>query len=495
MKNKISVRLSVYFALALLVFAVVIGVTFTALFRQHTLDMTKQDMEARSALIAEKLSPYLENQAEDQSQEQAQKGTQSGTGYGAFLRNLDAIAMADVWVVDKNLDLITTGLVASQNYTYQDLPPNAEEVVSEVFAGETTFSESFSNLLETPTLTVGTPIFSSGGEVVGVVLLHSPVEGTDTAVSQGITILIISIAVALAISVLISTRLSYTFTRPLTALKNTTLRLSEGDYSVRTDIRQKDEIGVLAASLDVLSDRLREAEQQSEKYEKMRNDFIANISHELRTPLTVVRGSLEALMDGVVTDEGRRREYLGQMLTETKLLQRLVGDLLDLARLQNMDFKIEKQPVPLCNILQDVKRGAENVAAQKNVSVSLALESEDCIMLGDWDRVRQMFMVVVDNAVKFSPAGGAVSVRLWRENETLLVSVVDNGRGIPKSELPGIFDRFAKTDDPLNKGGAGLGLAIAKQIAVRHDTTIRVQSEEGKGTEFIFEIPKFEPEQ
>ena len=137
MKSRISVRLAVYFALALLVFAVAIGFTFTALFRQHTLDITKQDMEARSAVIAERISPYLENQSQDQlqEQEQEQRGTQSGTGYGAFLRNLDAVAMADVWVVDKNLDLITTGPVASQNYTYQDLPPNAEEVVSEVFAG------------------------------------------------------------------------------------------------------------------------------------------------------------------------------------------------------------------------------------------------------------------------------------------------------------------------------------------------------------------------
>lgn len=492
MKSKISVRLAVYFALALLVFAVAIGFIFTALFRQHTLDMTKQDMEARSAVIAERLSPYLENQAQDQLQEQEQKGTQSGTGYGAFLRNLDAVAMADVWVVDKNLDLITTGPVASQNYTYQDLPPNAEEVVSEVFAGKTTFSESFSNLMETPTLTVGTPIFSSGGEIVGVVLLHSPVEGTDTAVSQGITILIISIAIALAVSVLISTRLSYTFTRPLTALKNTTLKLAEGDYSVRTDIRQSDEIGVLAASLDVLSDRLKEAEQQSAKYEKMRNDFIANVSHELRTPLTVLRGSLEALMDGVVTDDERRDQYLAQMLAETKLLQRLVGDLLDLARLQNMDFKIEKQPAALCSILQDVKRGAENVAAQKNVSVSLAIQSEDCIMLGDFDRIRQMFMVVVDNAVKFSSEGGEVFVRLSEKEKTLLVSVRDNGKGIPQNELPGIFDRFAKTEDPVNKGGTGIGLAIAKQIALRHGITIRVKSEEGRGTEFIFEIPKYE---
>jgi len=491
MKNRISVRLAVYFALALLVFAVAIGFTFTALFRQHTLDMTKQDMENRATLIAEKMSPYLASQAQDQAA-QEQRGTQNGTGYGAFLKNLDAIAMSDVWIVDRNLDLITTGVAALKNYTYQDLPANAEEVVSEVFAGKTTFSESFSNLLETPSLTVGTPIFGESGEVVGVVLLHSPVEGMDTAITQGIIILVLSIAVALGVSVLLSTRLSLTFTRPLTALKNTTGRLAEGDYSVRTDIRRADEIGTLASSIDVLSVRLKEAEQQSEKFEKMRNDFIANVSHELRTPLTVVRGSLEALLDGVVTDGERTREYMEQMLAETKLLQRLVGDLLDLAKLQNMDFRIEKQPVALCGILQDVQRGARNIAAQKGVKVGLSLQSEDCVMLGDWDRIRQMFMVVVDNAVKFSPEGGEVSVRLW-EDEHIFVSVRDSGKGISREELPDIFEKFSKTDDPSNIGGTGLGLAIAKQIAVRHDILIEVESEEGKGTEFIFKIPRHTP--
>ncbi len=492
MKHKISVRLAVYFALALLVFAVAIGFTFTALFAQHTLDMTKRDMESRATLIAEKLSPYLAEQAQDQGG-QEQRGSQGGTGYGAFLRNLDAIAMTDVWIVDKNLDLITTGVAQAKNYTYQDLPANAEEVVAEVFAGKTTFSESFSNLFEAQTLTVGTPIFGDAGEVVGVVLLHSPAIGMDDAVAQGIFILVISIAVALAVSVLLSTRLSLTFTRPLTALKNTTLDLADGDYSVRTDIRSKDEIGTLASSVDVLAERLKEAERQSEKFEKMRNDFVANVSHELRTPLTVIRGSLEALLDGVVTEKEREREYLGQMLGETKLLQRLVGDLLDLSKLQNMDFKIEKQPIPLCNILTDVKRGAERVATQKKIKIGLEIASENCVMLGDWDRIRQMFMVVADNAVKFSPEGGEVSVLLW-EDEKLYVSVKDNGRGISQKELPDIFDKFAKTDDPANRGGTGLGLAIAKQIAVRHDILINVKSEEGKGTEFIFEIPKYDPD-
>jgi len=489
MKNKISVRLAVYFALALLVFAVAISFTFTALFRQHTLDMTKQDLEARAAVIAEKLSPYLDNQTHDS----AQNAGQSGTGYGAFLRNLDAIAMADVWIVDKNLDMVTSGAVASKNYTYQDLPLGAEEVVSEVFAGKTTFSESFSSLLETPVLTVGTPIFGETGEVVGVVLLHSSALGMDDAIAQGIIILIISIGVALAVSIFISTRLSLTFTRPLTAIKNTTQKLAKGDYSVRTDIKRTDEIGTLASSIDVLAVRLREAERQSEKFEKMRNDFVAGVSHELRTPLTVIRGSLEALLDGVVTDPDRAREYMGQMLSETRLLQRLVGDLLDLAKLQNMDFKTEKQPVPLCDILRDAKRGAENVAAPKEVSVSLELGSEDCVMLGDWDRIRQMFMVVIDNAIKFSPRGGEIAIRLWKD-KNLFVSIKDNGRGIPKDELPDIFDKFAKTDHPANQGGTGLGLAIAKQIAVRHDISINVQSEVGAGTEFIFVIPKYDPD-
>lgn len=179
-------------------------------------------------------------------------GGRSG-GYGVYLRFLDDIAMADVWIVDENLELITSGM-AGRQYNYADLPQDAKVVVKEVFEGNTTFSKGFSDLLNTPTLTVGTPI-QSGGKVIGALLLHSPVEGMNEATAQGVNILAISISIALLLSILLSVMLALAFTKPLKKMKNSAILLAGGDYTAETGVRQNDEIGELASAIDVLSER------------------------------------------------------------------------------------------------------------------------------------------------------------------------------------------------------------------------------------------------
>ena len=247
--------------------------------------------------------------------------------------------------------------MSGDSYNYADLPEDASLVVKEVFSGSTTFSEGFSALLSTPTLTVGTPI-EVNGQVVGAVLLHSPVEGVYDATMQGVGILAISTLAALFLAVILSVFLALTFTKPLNKMKNAALLLAEGNYTVKTDVRQKDEIGELATAIDILSEKLLDAKRESNKLDMLRRDFVANISHELKTPVTVIRGSLEALCDEVVTDPEQVKNYHRQMLSESVSLQRLVNDLLDLSRLQNTDFKIEMQKQNLCDILSDAVRSA-----------------------------------------------------------------------------------------------------------------------------------------
>lgn len=474
-KNKIVFKLILYFSAALLLFSVIISIVFMMLFQGQTVALHKADLEKRAVSMASTLSEYLT--------------TGSGTrmmgggqgGYGAYLRFLDDIAMADVWIVDENLELITGSRMAGDEYNYTDLPQDAEMVVKEVFQGNTTFSEGFSTLLNTTTLTVGTPI-QSGGKVIGALLLHSPVEGMNEAIGQGFGILAISILAALILSILLSVVLAVAFTKPLKSMKNTAMQLAAGDYSAKTGVRQNDEIGELAISIDVLSERLDLASRESEKLLELRRDFVANISHELRTPVTVIRGSLEALCDEVVTDPEQVKSYHRQMLSESLFLQRLVNDLLDLSRLQNTDFQIEMQELSLCDVMSDAVRSARHMAQEKNIEIIQEQDKEICIISGDYDRLRQMFLIILDNAIKFSPPNRAVTVSL--KNRT--VSIRDNGMGIPEEDLPYIFDRFYKVKSKENKNGTGLGLAIAKQIADRHNVMIGVTSNKNEGTEFQF---------
>ncbi len=479
MKNRIAFKLTMYFSAALLLFSIIIGSVFMTLFKSHTMELHKTDLQNRAVSMAGTLSEYM-------SGTNGSGGGMAGNGqmgYGAYLRFLDKIAMTDVWIVDENLQLITTGHMQNQQYNYADLPQDAETVVKEVFQGKTTFSEGFSNLLNTPTLTVGTPILS-GGKVIGALLLHSPVEGMNEAITQGFGILAVSIFVALVLSILLSIALAVAFTKPLKKMKNSALQLANGDYSVKTNVKQKDEIGELASTIDILSERLNLASQESNRLDQLRRDFVANISHELRTPVTVIRGSLEALCDEVVTDPEQVKSYHRQMLSESIFLQRLVNDLLDLSRLQNTDFKIEMQEISLCDVLSDALRSAHRMAELKNIEITQELDMQMCTIVGDYGRLRQMLLIILDNAIKFSPLGGVIAVTL--KDKT--ISIRDNGLGIAQEDLPYIFDRFYKVKSEENKNGTGLGLAIAKQIADRHSIQIAVKSNINQGTEFLFQF-------
>lgn len=475
MKNKIAFKLIAYFSAALLLFSFIIGALFSTLFKKHTMELHKDDMDNRATAIATTLSSFYDN-----------KGMGPGMGhgqYGAYFRFIDEIAMTDIWIVDEDLKLITLGKMSHRNYNYGDLPEDGEVVVKEVFKGNTTYSQGFSKLLDAPTLTLGKPIISAN-TVVGAVLLHSSIEGMDGAISQGIKILLISLIFALILSLILSILLAIAFTKPLNKMKDSAALLAIGDYSAKTGVKQNDEIGDLAKAIDILSEKLDEASRESEKLQRLRNDFISNISHELRTPVTVIRGSIEALRDEVITDKKKTKEYYGQMLKESIFLQRLINDLLDLSRLQNTDFQIDIKEVNICDLLKDVSRSIQNLAKKKDIKILKEFDKDMFIINGDYGRLRQMFLIILDNALKFSPNNSQVKIILKKKQ----VSIIDKGPGISPEDLPYIFERFYKVKSVDNKEGTGLGLAISKEIANRHNIKLSVKSEEKKETEFIFEF-------
>ncbi|MBN1775043.1 MAG: HAMP domain-containing protein [Clostridiales bacterium] len=472
-KSKIARKLSLYFVVALLVFAIVVGAVFLLLFRNYTVSVHREKLRGYAESLAESLSG------------------QSGAGsnqFGPYLRFAGEVAEAEVWIVDENMELLTISRgqgMASGHYNYTELPENAGELIDEVFEGETAFSEDFSGVLSAPTLTVGAPITDPSGSVLGAVLLHSSVEGTAAAVNRGAWMLLGSLVLALIVALILSVILSGSFTRPLSKMKKTALRLADGDYSAQCGVRQNDEIGELSEVLDSLAFRLDEADTESARLETMRRNFVANVSHELKTPVTVIRGSLEALCDKVVTDPEKVDEYHLRMLDESKYLQRLVEDLLDLSRLQNADFRIEKQPVNLCDVITDASKSASQLARERNIRIRTDFQKPCLLIHGDYGRLRQMFLVILDNAVKFSPSDASVDVTV---SETRVI-IRDYGPGIEPEHLPYIFDRFYKSRDERNKSGTGLGLSIAKQIATRHEIALTMRNHPEKGAEFIFDLP------
>ena len=474
-KNRIALKLLVFFAAALLFFALVSSLTFRQLFTESIKESKRAEMLDRASYLSGMLSQALEGTRSGGTMAGGQGG-----GYTGFVRLLTQ-AEPNLWVLDENLEFLSSGRMMGMMLEYTSLPPDAEQLVRGVFRGGTSFSEGFSELAGVPTLTVGTPVMQDG-KVVGALLFNDAVSGIEDAIRKGQSILFYSAAAALLFSIALSMILSYTFTRPINRMKQTARQLSEGDYEAKTGLSQKDEIGDLARSIDALSSRLRKAREDRERQEQLRRDFLANVSHELRTPVTVLRGSLEALSDGVVSEPAMVTEYHRQMLKETKGLQRLVDDLMDLARLQNTDFPIENAPLVMQEVLADALRAADRLAQGKGIRVVRDIPEEPVSFTGDYARLKQMLLIALDNAVKFSPPGSALHAVM----DDRSITIRDEGRGIPAAQLPYVFDRFYKSRSEENRQGSGLGLAIAKGIADRHGMRVTVESGEGEGTTVRF---------
>ena len=409
------------------------------------------------------------------------------------MRMIEDIAMGEVWIVDAKTGNIVQGRnEKGRSFSYLKLPPNAEETIKKAISGETTTTENFNDYLNENSITVAVPI-KNGQTIEGVVLLHSPVKYMSSALKSGIYTLVFSILAALILAGISAVWLSISFTKPLNKIRNTTTELAKGNYEVTTQIKQSDEIGELAKSIDKLALQLDKSSKESERFEKMRQNFIANISHELRTPITVIRGSIEAICDGIISNPEQLKDYNEQILSDSIHLQRLVNDLIDLTKLQNTDFSIDKSTINLFEIINDAVRSMKQISTKKGVKINFSLENaieEDrYLFVGDYQRIRQMIIIVLDNAIKFSNENQEVDILLKKENNKYELKIYDSGRGIDSKNIGEIFNRYHKSNTEENKNGMGLGLAIAKEIAIRHNIEIMVESEPYIKTVFTFLIP------
>lgn len=510
-KFSIAKRLMLCFTAALFFLTVLIGSVFTVFYRNYTENMHRDNMKKTARSIATVLTSAIQGGSESLwdvfiDSDTRYGGPFSGPGYPNYGGNsgvvyLDGATLisfvkeltdADVWLIDSSLNIITTSQEteseASGSYDYADLPFAAQKFIRKIFedAGYEVFGEGFSDVIGTEMVSVGMPIYSPGGEVIGAVLMHTPTGSMTREINTGLLILLGSLAFALFVGMIISIIFSNTLAKPLKRITNTALMLSEGDYSALTHVNRHDEIGELARTMDEMGGKLQLAEQESMKLQKMRQDFVANISHELRTPVTVIRGSLEALCDGVVSNPERVDEYHKQLLGESIYMQRLVNDILDLSRLQNPDFSIDMSDFNLHDCVSDAVRSGRKIAADKGRTIDFTYDSVMYTAKGDYDRIRQMLLIIIDNAVKFTD-DPANHINVELKNDT--VSISNIGPGIKEEELPLIFERFYKSRSEQNKNGTGLGLAIAKQIASRHSVSVSVSSMQGGVTTFRFVFP------
>lgn len=500
LKNKIALKLMLSFTTVLVIFGLIIGGVFYQFFKEHTIETKQRSMRAQAKRIAAAISTNLPVLAQHHG---------DGIAKSNFINFIDNLNQEILWVVDseRNLNVNKERMARRMQWrmkhheahgrqlpepprdakdAFARLPKHIKEKVEKCFAEGEDFSvEEYNIWLNDIMLTVGEPVYDAQGKVKAVVLLHSPRQGLNKAVWDGLQVLLISLLAALALVMVLSVLLSWRFTRTLNIMRDNAEQLADRHYEVRNNVTQKDEVGELARTLDVLAERLQLADEESQKLEKLRREFIANISHELRTPVTVIRGSLEALRDGVVTEPADVAEFHEQMYNESLFLQRLINDLLDLSRLQNTDFPIEKEPLDLCAVVQDAVRGSRRLGLEKEITITAKLDKEPYLLNGDYGRLRQMLMIFLHNSIKFSSEKSSIEVELAGNK----LKLSDHGCGMKAEDVPHAFDRFYKARNEQNKSGSGLGLAIAKQIALRHGMELSLESELGKGTTITVQLP------
>lgn len=287
-------------------------------------------------------------------------------------------------------------------------------------------------------------------------------------------------AAALILSFILALAMSRWIAGPLQNLAQVTRNIPRGEYQPQTP-RGPDEVQTLMRAFNEMA-------AQVESSRRSQRDFVANVSHELKTPLTSIQGFAQAIMDGTAADV---RGAARVILDEAARMHRLVLDLLDLARLDAGTFEFRRQPVDLEAVLQNVVAHLQPQAEAAQVQLTLQSASLPPLM-GDGDRLAQVFTNLVDNAIRHTPAGGQVSVWLAQEGEQVTVGVKDTGEGIPPAEVERIFERFYRVDKARPGGkrhGTGLGLAIARQLVEAHGGTIAVHSTPGQGSEFVVKLP------
>jgi two-component system OmpR family sensor kinase/two-component system sensor histidine kinase BaeS len=332
-------------------------------------------------------------------------------------------------------------------------------------------------------LSAGVPL-EVGGEVVGRLLIAA--EGTphesleEEFLRQANKWLVWAGLAAGLVALGLGLVLARQFTAPIRDLTDAAHSLTEGKAS-QVQVHSQDEIGELGLAFNQMS-------QSLARQETLRRNLMADIAHELRTPITVIRGDLEALLDGVFEPTP---EALASLHEETLLLSRLVDDLRALAQAEAGQLKLEREPTDLADLLRGVLASFDLQAESQGQTLSLDLPIESLRVDADPQRVRQVVANLVSNALRHAPQSGRVLVSARPESDEVQISVSDNGPGIAPEDLAHLFDRFWRGGKPRAEG-TGLGLAIARELVRAHGGRIWVDSTVGQGTTFHFNLPACE---
>lgn len=321
------------------------------------------------------------------------------------------------------------------------------------------------------------------GRVTGAVFATASLAALNSYRVEILRMFLWAAIAAFAIAFFAAWGFSFRMVQPLRKMAAAARSFGEGDFSVRVDESSQDEIGELAVAFNAMATSLADSECAN-------RSFIANVSHELKTPMTTISGFIDGILDGTIPPD-QEKKYLRIVSSETKRLSRLVRTMLDLSRIDNGELHLRMRRFDLTNTMLNALLSFEQHIEEKNLQI-LGLENAESLYVdGDPDMIHQVLYNLIENAVKFTPDGGYIALKMEKQPGKTYMAIRNSGPGIAPDEVEMVFDRFYKTDRSRNKDktGMGLGLYIVRTIIRQHGGEITASSIPGDYTEFSFFLP------
>lgn len=438
--------------------------------------------------VNEKLSSLMDS-ARSMSAIASYRAEQSSPIYNSINTQLVFSAMApslnaDAYVTDAEGKIVVSAHVQEDHptATHMDLSM-VQDAMDGGYSGITRLKDFY----PTEQYVVGVPLQRTDQNgvthVIGAVFLASSAQNFHEFRNDIIQMCIISAIFAAAISFLFSGAMTYRLVMPLREMSEAALAFGKGDFSRRVPVRGSDEMSGLAAAFNSMATSLAESENIS-------RSFVANISHELKTPMTTIAGFINGILDGTIPPE-RHDHYLRIVSNEVLRLSRLVKSMLDLSRIDSGEMVLRRSDFDLQETVFNTMLSFEKLIEDRKIEVAGMEDCRSVRVNGDADMMYQVVYNLVENAVKFTPERGTITVSVFEKGGRAHVTIRNTGAGISQEELPLVFGRFYKTDKSRSsdKNGMGLGLYIVRTIIQLHGGDIEVRSREGEYCEFEFYIP------
>ena len=462
------------FIVLLLAALLLLGVSFQMLVSDFLTDRSIESLKADSAAISRVASVYY---------------TAGAVGNRDFMNILSVvsdISDSDTVICDKNGKLLICS-DAIQGCEHQGLTITGEAYLEKILSQEYVVSNGIiEGLYEDARYVVSTTIRDASNQVQGIIIVSTPMAPTQSVMERiSDTYFFVSLLV-IAVALITANFYSRRSSTPLRNMAKTATAFGHGDLKARAFVPDGSPVEIFDLAL-----AFNNMAQSIEKSESQRKEFVANVSHELKTPMTTIGGYVDGILDGTISPQDQNR-YLQIVSQETKRLSRLVRSMLDISQLQEQSAipDSKKTPFDVTACAGEVLITFEQKIVRKNLDVQVDMPEHPVMTLACRDYIVQVIYNLVDNAVKFCPAGGKLGLRIREARKKIYVSISNDGPAIPPEELPLLFERFHKLDKSRseNRDGWGLGLYIAKTLICGHGEDISVTSTEEE-TEFTFTLP------